>query len=400
MNLAYDDLRKLLHKGDRKKQELIERCRSGDRQAFNQFIRQYQNRIFSYVSRMLGSDREASSITCDLFVEAYNTFPDTHEEQSLEVWLFKIARKHIQAALNESTGMLGIFSRVRQAETQEEECEQPAQSGPDELLLAYLDGELDESDAEDVEQRLQENGAYREEFDELQRTDKLLRFFSDRSAPAELQGQINAKLDEKTFWEKAKGAMDELHIGAQVPRMALPLYQGIRGPEGQEILNLEIKDGLKQFLLANLYANHGLYDIAREHLENQLAIEQEPETRRLLEYASQKIDAIKEEDTQRLDPCHEIRRQAETTYDKAEFYKKHGKNKRAIRFFLEALQLYRQIKSIEGQIIVRHQLALLYNESGHNEEALEHAREFLKLYQDLKIVQKFDQIQELLRELQ
>lgn len=357
MNLTNEDLTQLLHESDRKRQELIDRCQHGDRQAFNQFIQNYQDDIFSHVYQMMGKKEEAFEITRDVFVTAYKSFSTFHGETSVEVWLFKIAEQYIQTTLRgRKKWYEGIFP-VRTSDQQQEIAEpgkypdqESASEEPDELLIAYIDGELSEFESKRVEKLLEEDGDYRQEYEELQKVDTLLQFFKQTSTPVDLRGRINAKLDEKSFWGKVHDAIEIFHRKTPERRLISPTPM---------IHPLPTRGSDKT-----------------EHVSQTL------------------------EETHEPDPIREKRRQAEAKYDKADFYKKHGKHEKAIQLFEEALELYQNIEHPEGQILAHYQLALLYKDIGKTDETIQHAQEFLELYQDLKIVKKYEQIQELLKKIQ
>jgi len=356
MNLTNEDLTQLLQERERKKQDLIEGCRNGDRQAFNQFIRNYQDDIFSHIYQMVGNEKNTLDITRDVFVTAYKSFSTFHDETSVEVWLFKIAERYIQATLRVRKKWYDSIFPVRTSGQQQETAEsekypkqESASEEPDGLLIAYIGGELSEFESKRVEKRLKEDADYRREYEELQKVDTLLQFFRRPSAPVDLRVHINAKLDEKSFWEKVLDAIE----------------------------------------------------IFRGKTSERHSISPTPFIRPLPTRGSEEIKLLSQtlEETQEPDLWSETRRQAEARYDKADFYKKHGKHDKAIQLFLEALELYQKIEHTERQILVQHQLALLYKDVGKNDEAIQHAQEFLKLYQNLKIVKKYAQIQELLGEL-
>lgn len=183
----------------------------------------------------------------------------------------------------------------------------------------------------------------------------------------------------------------------------------IKGPT-EGILALEIRDGLKRFLLADLFATHGQYDQALEIvdytkpmtiLDKELAVEKDPQLIRLLEYQRQKIEKLQTMPTPRAMPVQEdLKQQADARYHSAQTYQKFGKYEQAIQALLEALSIYQQIKNFEGQLLVRYQLALAYKAIGKNEEALQQAQEFLKLAQQLELVKKTGEMQELVKELE
>ena len=191
----------------------------------------------------------------------------------------------------------------------------------------------------------------------------------------------------------------KLEAQLELPTPVIVNPDPIRGPEEEAILALEVRDGLKQFLLADLYIQHGQYEDAQTILVQQARKEADPELKQLLAYLEQKLAVIQESGPEE-GSLQEVIRQAEAGYDKAEFYFKHGKHDKAVPLLLDALQLYQNAGHEEGQILVRHQLALAYKELDRKEEALHHAREFLELYHNLKIVKKFEQLQSLVAELE
>lgn len=209
MMLPYNALKHLILDNNIPRQELINRCRRGDRQAFTQFIQTYQDTIFSHVCHTLGSERKAAHITRNVFVHAYRSFAELQDETAPEVWLFTIAEQYIHTVRQRQQrwawlNLLCLFSSKEQLDADR------GQSGHDEqndLLLAYIDGELSEAETKQVEQRLAEDADYRREYKELQQIDMLIRCGSQMSAPVDLPVRINRQLDIYLFWENIRAAI-------------------------------------------------------------------------------------------------------------------------------------------------------------------------------------------------
>lgn len=70
---------------------LVERARGGDDRAFEGLVTLYQDRIHSYVARMLNDPEEAFDITQDAFVRAYQSLPRFRGTASFQTWLYRIA---------------------------------------------------------------------------------------------------------------------------------------------------------------------------------------------------------------------------------------------------------------------------------------------------------------------
>ncbi len=182
----------------------------------------------------------------------------------------------------------------------------------------------------------------------------------------------------------------------------------VKGP-AKGILELKIRDGLKRVLLVDLFATHGDYEKALEIvdytkpvtvLDRELAIAEDPELIRLLEYQRQKIEGMKRALPTPVPTLIEtVKSRADAEYQNILYLKKHKKPAEAIQTARNALELYQQIENIEGQLLVHYQLAFLYKKVGNTTEALRQAQEFMKLEQQLKLVKKVEEIQELLKEL-
>ncbi len=222
MNLTDKEIQQLLQKHDQKTKDLIEGCRNGDRKAFNQFVRQYQDDIFSHVCQMMGDDQHARHITRDIFVKAYKSFSTVHNETPINVWLFKIAEDHIQSALRkrkrfEWPDLFCLFRKTKEQEEYPERDSEP--KSINDLLTAYMDGELSDFDTKRVEEEVEKNPDYRQEYKTFQQVDNLLRFHSQQHAPTDLRFQISAKLDEKTFLEKVYEGIEEFRAQVQERRL-------------------------------------------------------------------------------------------------------------------------------------------------------------------------------------
>ncbi|HTQ09672.1 MAG TPA: sigma-70 family RNA polymerase sigma factor [Fimbriimonadaceae bacterium] len=72
---------------------LVDRCRKQDMDAFGKLVDAYQNRVFGFVRRMVPNAEEASDITQDVFVRAFQSFGRFDARSSVRTWLFRIAYK-------------------------------------------------------------------------------------------------------------------------------------------------------------------------------------------------------------------------------------------------------------------------------------------------------------------
>ena len=70
--------------------ELVERSRRGDLEAFNAIVAAYQDRVYNLCLRMLGSPQAAEDAAQDAFLSAYRNVGRLRG-RSVQAWLFRIA---------------------------------------------------------------------------------------------------------------------------------------------------------------------------------------------------------------------------------------------------------------------------------------------------------------------
>ena len=72
-------------------QQLVTASKRGDQDAFAQLVHRYQRRIFNLVYRMLQQYEEASEITQETFLAAWQGLPSFRGEARFATWLYRIA---------------------------------------------------------------------------------------------------------------------------------------------------------------------------------------------------------------------------------------------------------------------------------------------------------------------
>jgi RNA polymerase sigma-70 factor (ECF subfamily) len=72
---------------------LVDRLRQGDRGAFEELVRRYQNRVFGVSFRMLGNRADAEEVSQELFLRVYRKVGDFRGDSKLSTWLYAIASR-------------------------------------------------------------------------------------------------------------------------------------------------------------------------------------------------------------------------------------------------------------------------------------------------------------------
>ena len=70
--------------------ELVERCREGNAEAFEQLYRQHAGRLYNLAFRMTGSAEEAEDLLQDVFLHAHRKLGSFRGESSLGTWLYRL----------------------------------------------------------------------------------------------------------------------------------------------------------------------------------------------------------------------------------------------------------------------------------------------------------------------
>ena len=70
---------------------LIARAQAGEHRAFAMLVRQYQDRVFRFILRLVGARDEAMDLTQETFMKAHQALPGWRPEAQFRTWLFRIA---------------------------------------------------------------------------------------------------------------------------------------------------------------------------------------------------------------------------------------------------------------------------------------------------------------------
>jgi RNA polymerase sigma-70 factor (ECF subfamily) len=69
----------------------IAECLNGRPESFGQLVHKYQNRLFSTVVRVVGSDEDARDVVQDAFVRAFEALDTFQGQAAFYTWLYRIA---------------------------------------------------------------------------------------------------------------------------------------------------------------------------------------------------------------------------------------------------------------------------------------------------------------------
>ncbi len=78
------------HPPQNSEQQLIERCRAGDMEAFGILWEQHRSAVFRSILGVVGNTQDAEDLTQDTFLRAYRALGSFRGESQLRTWLIRI----------------------------------------------------------------------------------------------------------------------------------------------------------------------------------------------------------------------------------------------------------------------------------------------------------------------
>jgi len=85
------DKKRALTERSKSERDVVERCKAGDRQAFNELIRAHQRKVFNLCFRILGNHHEAEDVAQDVFVTVFKAIKSFRGDSAFSTWLHRVA---------------------------------------------------------------------------------------------------------------------------------------------------------------------------------------------------------------------------------------------------------------------------------------------------------------------
>jgi RNA polymerase sigma-70 factor (ECF subfamily) len=105
-------------------EDLVDRCRAGDVEAFSMVHSRHEKRLFRYAYLMTGSREDAHDLVQETFVRAFRALPGFRGECSAITWLTRICanlcRRHIRSARLRSAKLVLLAALVDRSVTREQ----------------------------------------------------------------------------------------------------------------------------------------------------------------------------------------------------------------------------------------------------------------------------------------
>jgi RNA polymerase sigma-70 factor (ECF subfamily) len=141
--------------------ELVQEVRNGNRQAFTELMRRYQQKVYWVARRLVGGHAEAEDIAQETFIKAYLALGDFRGDSSFFTWLYRIA---VNLSLN-TLRKQQVMNYLRQSDLLER-------------ILPSKENPAEELEAKEVESRFQQAVA---SLPEKQKAVFVMRYYDEMS---------------------------------------------------------------------------------------------------------------------------------------------------------------------------------------------------------------------------
>lgn len=81
-------------------EEYVHQVQTGQAEAFIPIVKQYQQQLYIYCCRLLGSEQDAEDAVQEIFLKAYKSISSYKPSVSFNAWLYKIAYYHCLNLIN------------------------------------------------------------------------------------------------------------------------------------------------------------------------------------------------------------------------------------------------------------------------------------------------------------
>src|SRR4029453_10580863 len=72
--------------------EVIERCLTGDQQAWEQIVRLHRRKVFNVAYKFVGKHDEAEDLTQDIFLRIFKSLDTFDRRANFQTWLISVSR--------------------------------------------------------------------------------------------------------------------------------------------------------------------------------------------------------------------------------------------------------------------------------------------------------------------
>jgi RNA polymerase sigma-70 factor (ECF subfamily) len=108
-------------------ENIVVRCKSGEREAFEQLFALYQPRLKYYVRRLNDSNSETEDILQNIWVTVFRKVHKLKDNNSFSVWLYRIARNEVFGRFRQNKKFVELPQEKEHPQYNDDDHEFPAE---------------------------------------------------------------------------------------------------------------------------------------------------------------------------------------------------------------------------------------------------------------------------------
>lgn len=101
---------------DREEIYIINRVKSGDREAFSLVVDKYRDMVYTICLRMLTVEADADDAAQEIFVKVYRSIASFQEKSKFSTWIYRIAYNHCISVIRKKVKIIDMVDELPDSE--------------------------------------------------------------------------------------------------------------------------------------------------------------------------------------------------------------------------------------------------------------------------------------------
>ncbi len=97
---------------DREEIYIINRVKSGDKEAFSLVVDRYRDMVYTMCLRMLTVEADAADAAQEVFVKVYRSMAGFREKSKFSTWIYRIAYNHCISVIRKKVKIIDLVRRT------------------------------------------------------------------------------------------------------------------------------------------------------------------------------------------------------------------------------------------------------------------------------------------------
>lgn len=106
---------------DREELYIINRVKSGDKEAFSHVVDNYSDMVYTICLRMLNVDADAADAAQEVFVKVFRSIASFREKSKFSTWIYRIAYNHCISEIRKKVKIIDMVEDLPDQEVNQDE---------------------------------------------------------------------------------------------------------------------------------------------------------------------------------------------------------------------------------------------------------------------------------------